>query len=159
MQYNNIQTSNLNNLFDIYNKYQYNNIFYFEIFAFSYCPIDENINFEIHFDNFILYCFLNLSNKLKTNKNFINKVICIIYYSENLLDLDYYYFQYAKSKNNIFISKYNYKNYLTDIFKEFIYEKYNYCILKTISNTFVKYINKICFIIIQWNSSQNKYKK
>jgi len=133
VSYNNIKTGNSIYLFDIHNKRRYNNIFFFEIFAFSYCPIDDNINFTIKFDNYTANCLLNKSDKLETINNFINKALCYIYKPENLLDLDYYYFPYIKSKNNIFINIYNYRKYLTNIYEDFYCPKYNYCFLKILS--------------------------
>ena len=137
--YNNIQTGNLIYLFDIHNKYIYNNTFYFEIFAFSYCPMDENIAFNIHFDNYSSNCFLNRSNGLETNNNFINNVVCNIYNFSYILDLHDYYFPYIKTNNSIFINIYNYRKYSTHIFKQFICYKYKYCFLKILSYDISKY--------------------
>ena len=71
---------------------------------FSYCPIDQNIKFNIYFDNYPSNCFLSKTNKHKPNNNFINKVFCYMYNFENLKDLNYYYFRYTISNSNILIN-------------------------------------------------------
>jgi hypothetical protein len=95
--------------------------------------------FNIDFDNYSSNCFLNRSNGLESNNNFINNVVCNFYNFSYMLDLHDYYYPYIKSKNSIFINIYNYRKYSTHIFKQFICHKYKYCFLKILSYDITKY--------------------
>ena len=145
--YRNIQTGLTIYLFDIHNKNKINNKFYFDLMAYSYCPIDYDLNFSIYFDKFIAKCSFNESKIFFSNKTAHKENIKIVncYMNELEFDPDYYYFPMAIStKENIFIKIYNYKKYLTNIFKSFICQRNNNCVLKMIS--FTK-INKYTFPI------------
>ena len=128
VQYRNIPTGNSIFLFDIHNKKIINNILYFDIYAYSYCPIDKKIKFNIYFEKQIANCFFNES-KLLISKESTNIVYC---YSNNTeLNLDYY-FPVANSDDNIIINIYNYRKYSSTIFKDFFCFKHNNCILRVI---------------------------
>ena len=135
INYRNVITGNSIYLFDIHNEIIINQILYFDIYAFSYCPIDKRIKFNIYFDNYSSTCFFNESNyKIYSNNNysFIDKLeaSCFLNSTEN--NLDNFYFPKVISKNNIIIKIYNYRKSLTSIFHSFFCEKLNNCILNVI---------------------------
>ena len=130
--YNNISTGNNIYLFDFHNQHLMNQILYFNIYAYSFCPIDSKFNFNIYFDNYSANCFLNNSINLNPIRNgkilYRKQVSCVMkYFTSNYL-LDDYYFPKI-----IIIKIYNYRTYLTSIFKEFICPELNNCILKIVS--------------------------
>lgn len=101
-------------------------------------PIDYDLNFSIYFDKFIAKCSFNESKIFFSNKTSHKENIKIVNCDMNELEFnpDYYYFPKAIStKENIFIKIYNYKKYLTNIFKSFICQRNNNCVLKMISFT------------------------
>ena len=129
VQYKNIKTGLIIYLFNIDNIFVKNNdITIFNIEAYSFCPINNNIKFQIYFGNYIADCFFNNnfsiikqnSIKIKTKK--ILKATCSI--NKTIINFEDYYFPDAQSKTikNIYI--YNKRMYLTIIFKDF------YCINK-----------------------------
>ena len=129
VEYGNLHTGASIYLFDIHNKKQINNKLFFDINAYSHCPIDQKLIFNITFDKSIFFCFFNES------KNFIynnNSMIASCYSNEKEYYLDYY-FPKANTKNNIFINIYNYRKYLTFIYRSFICQEINNCILKVIT--------------------------
>jgi len=135
--YNNISTGNNIYLFDFHNQHLMNHILYFNIYAISFCPIDSKFNFNIYFDNYSANCFLNNSINLNLIRNgkilYRKPVSCFLkYFNSNYL-LDDYYFPKVISYDNIIIKIYNYRTYLTSIFKEFICTELNNCILKIVS--------------------------
>ena len=144
VQYKNIKTGLIIYLFNIDNIFVKNNdITIFNIEAYSFCPINNNIKFQIYFGNYIADCFFNNnfsiikqnSIKIKTKK--ILKATCSI--NKTITNFDDYYFPVAQSKTikNIYI--YNKRMYLTIIFKDF------YCINKYkcyITSFFYKNRNK-----------------
>ena len=133
VHYKNIRTGNSIYLFDIHDKKKIDGILYFDIYAYSFCPIDNRIQFNIYFDNHTSYCFFNESKNYfyKTNINEKNSLIasCYMKYKEKVFD---YYFPSAKSKENIILNIYNYRRYLTMIFKDFFCLESDNCILKVI---------------------------
>ena len=129
VQYRDLPTGNSIYLFDIHNKNIINNIIYFDINAYSYCPIDYQIKFDIYFQskNHMATCFFNESrNSIKKKSS--NIISCSA--NNTKINLDYY-FPFAKSENNLIINIYNYRKYLSHIFKEFDCQKNN-CLLKVI---------------------------
>ena len=133
VQYRNISTGNTIYLFNIHNKMIKKNITYFRMNAFSYCPIDLRIKFKIYFDNFSSECFFNQSNILKyvTSNNL--KYSAIVSCSMNSIedDLDNYV-PFIITEEYIKIKIFNYRKYLTIIYKNFFCNENNSCILKVI---------------------------
>ena len=130
--YLNFPTGNNIYLFDIHNKMMLNKIFYFEIYAFSYCPINIRIKFKIYFEQKEAFCFFNKSENLIFDYNiFKNLGIASCFMNDIVNDLDFY-FPIAKSKKGIFLKISNYRKYLTTIFMNFFCQKQNNCILITI---------------------------
>ena len=133
INYRNIPTGNSIYLFNIFNEYWQNNKLFFDVYAYSYCPIDLNLTFNIIFENHVAHCFFNKSknlidhNIIKENYSFIASC-----YSDDMAqDLDFYYFPIAISEN-ILINIYHYKKYLTSIFKSFTCKEINNCLLDII---------------------------
>ena len=145
--YKNIQTGMSIYLFDIYNKKKINNKLFFNINAYSYCPIDMKLEFNISFDNSEAYCFLNESNFFFTENTdkIINKKIASCFTNEININLDYDY-PNVISENNIIIKIFNYRKHLTTIFKNFICQDTNNCILKVILLKKIKYNSIPLFI-------------
>ena len=153
VQYKGISSGAIIYLFDIHNRKIINNILNFDLYAYSYCPIDDLINFTIYFDNYESNCYIK-QNKLPSsiiyNKS-NNLAIATCYMKEfgnNPKIIDFDYFPFAVSKEHIIIKLFNYRKYLTNIFKDFICEKSNNkCILFIISlqkiniDTFSLFIN------------------
>ena len=158
--YKNIQTGIIIYLFDIHNQIILNNKLYFDVFAYSYCPIDNKMNFTIYFDYFPAFCYFNKSKTiLSDNKNLIViKKIATCQINEPQINLDEYYFPKAISNLNLFIKIYYYKKYLTTIFKSFYCQKSNICILKLLhyENIYKKHlkivINEKLYLCIIDNS-------
>ena len=127
--YKNLQTGNSIYLFDIHNKNIKNKQLNFEIYAFSFCPIDKEIKFNIFFDKYKALCFIN---ELFNKENYIAKAFCSIDNCEKGINLDNYYFPFVSSDDNLIFKIYNYRKYLLIIFEEFICKNMNDCILKVI---------------------------
>ena len=142
VNYRSIPTGNSIYLFDIHRKMVINNILYFEIYAYSYCPIDTQITFNIYFENNYANCFFNESNKFFSNKKYNSgyQTIAFCYINNTDNDLDFY-FPSAFSKDNIFINMFNYRKYLFNIFKDFFCQTDNNCILETILLAEINYYN------------------
>ena len=154
-------------LFDIHNKHIIDNKLYFDINAYSYCPIDTKLKFDINFDNYVANCIFNESSILwnqaygKTKYTEIAK--CKM--DEFKENLDYYYFPKAITKENIHINIYHYQRCLTNIFKSFICNETNYCFLKLISfskinNNFPLLIydkTYVCNSNNNYNNSDNEF--
>ena len=132
--FKNIQTGLSIYLFDIHNQKIKNKTLYFDIFAYSYCPIDYKLKIFIYFDNLTAECFLEEKRVIFRDKRDYRKntriICCHMNNFEN--NLDNYYFPEAKAKDNLFIKIYNYRKYLTIIFKEFICKNNNICSLKAV---------------------------
>ena len=125
VQYRNISTGNIIYLFDIHNKFKKKNILYFELYAYSYCPIDLKIKFNIFFDNFSSNCTFQKSKLISIAKNTPQKINIIAscnMYNLNK-NLDDFINPSIKSINNTNIKIFNYRKYSTIIFKNF------YCII------------------------------
>ena len=130
VHYRNIQTGISIYLFDIYDKKIINNKLYFNINAYSYCPINPKLKFNIFFDKFISYCSLNDSKFYINDKKF-HKAIIFCFMNEININLDDYN-PIVKSEGNEIIKIYNYKKSSTIIFKNFICNGNDDCILKAI---------------------------
>jgi hypothetical protein len=159
--YKNITTGKIIYLFDIHNKTKINNVLYFDIYAYSYCPIDLNITFKIFFENLSSFCFFRKSKFNSFNKNTINinNIIASCNISNLSKNLDDYYFPSIKSSIHANIKIFNYIKYSSIIYKNFycIFES-DICFLKVIlyetiqnENLMVKINNKsyICKIILK----------
>ena len=59
---------NLIYLFDLHNINTDNIILYFEIYSFSYCPINISKSFNILFGQYKSYCLINESNNMEKIK-------------------------------------------------------------------------------------------
>lgn len=130
VKYKNIPTGNSIYLFNIHNKTTIDNKFFFNVYAYSYCPIDYTLTFNISFDQSLAFCSFNESKKIFENE--INLTIASCYMNEVEYDLDFYFFPKAISENDLLINIANYRKYLTIIFKSFICQDFNICILKVI---------------------------
>ena len=106
----------------------------FDIYAFSYCPINSNLKFSIYFGNKVANCFFNDSKNLfSINYNKLtNKKIASCHMEIIKQNLNDYYFPKALSKDNLFLKIYNYREYLTSIFMDFSCSETNNCILKVL---------------------------
>ena len=135
--YKNIATGLSIYLYDIHQiKKKFNNL-YFEINAYSYCPIDPTLTFKIYFGNLSAYCFFNetkflILNKKKISVDNIRIASCHISKLYKDVDIDCYNFPKAISKKNLLIKICNYKKYSTVIFIDFICKANNICVLKVL---------------------------
>jgi hypothetical protein len=139
VNYKNLSTGLTIFLFNINNIIKNSNITIFNIDAYSYCPIDNNIRFTIYFDNhknYKAYCYFNFNYSLikenhriiKTNK--ILKAICNL--NGTIDNFNSFYFPKAFSKNISNLKIYNYYEYIPFIFKSFfLNKKINKYILRT----------------------------
>ena len=125
-----IQTGNTIYLFDIYNKKIIDNKLYFNINAYSYCPIDSKIKFNISFDKLIAYCSFS-EPKFDINNIKINKMVAVCFINDININLDDYN-PIVNSERKEKIKMYNYRKSLTTIFKSFKCQESNNCILKVI---------------------------
>ena len=107
--YKDIQTGLTIYLFDISHITILNNKTEFNIYAYSFCPINESIKFNLYLDNHIAYCNGNyLEDKFQLKCNcFINTII-------NNLES---YYNFKTSSQNIKI--FNYRTILKIIFIDF----------------------------------------
>ena len=140
--YKGLQTGNLIYLFDIHNINIKDKILNFEIYAFSFCPIDNKIKFNIFFSKYKAICFMNESNTIESSTA---KAICYMNVYKKRIDFDNYYFPFAISDDNCILKIYNYRKYLSIIFNDFICKNLNNCILKVI---LLDKINKAIFPVI-----------
>ena len=103
-----------------YSNWNYN-IFiwyiYFNINAYSYCPINPKLKLNIFFDKFISFCSLNDSKFYINDKKF-HKAIIFCFMNEININLDDYN-PIVKSEGNEIIKIYNYKKSSTIIVKLF----------------------------------------
>ena len=72
VSYKNITTGNSIYLYDIHNKNSSWNKMSFDINAYSYCPIDNNLNFSIFFNNITAQCFSK-----QINNKFLVIILCL----------------------------------------------------------------------------------
>jgi hypothetical protein len=159
VNYKNISTGLTIFLFNINNIIKNSNITIFNIDAYSYCPIDNNIRFTIYFDNdknYKAYCYFNSNYSLikenhriiKTNK--ILKAICNL--NGTIDNFNNFYFPKVFSKNISNIKIYNYYEYIPFIFKSFfLNKKINKYILRTF---FFKSFDKGYKLSIKINESK-----
>lgn len=108
--YKNIQTGLTIYLFDISNITILNNKTEFNIYAYSFCPVNDTIKFNLYIEKYIAHCTGNyLLDKFKLKCNcFVNSVIN---------NLDNYYLLKTSSEKNIKI--FYYRTILKIIFKDF----------------------------------------
>ena len=132
--YRNIQTGTSVYIFDIMNQCTINKTLFFDVIVFSKCPIDYKLDFNITFANFSAQCFLNNTKEHYLIHNFKGKNIKIssCYMKAINQDLNDFYFPKAHSNKNLFIKIFNYRTYITAIFKDFSCNENNICILKAI---------------------------
>jgi len=143
VSYRNLSTGTSIYLYDMHNKRLTNDRIYFDLYAYSFCSIDNNLNFTIYFNNITGQCFIKQSKKifLENNKKLVS---CIM--DKFNLDLDNFSPKVIPS-DNIKINIFNYRKYLTAIFKDFICENFNNCLLEVLlyenlsSNNFSLKIN------------------
>lgn len=50
-------------LYEVHNKNIINNKLIFDIYAYSFCPIDDNLNFTIYLNNITAQCFIKQQKK------------------------------------------------------------------------------------------------
>ena len=143
VSYKNITTGNSIYLYDIHNKNSSWNKMSFDINAYSYCPIDNNLNFSIFFNNITAQCF----SKQINNKFLVkNKKIFSCEMDKVTQDLDHFSSIKSYSKDNIKIIIFNYRKYLTTIYKNFICLNSNNCYLEVLlleNSSFIDYTLKI----------------
>ena len=167
--YRGIQTGILIYLFNIHNKNIINNKLFFNINAYSYCPLDTLRTFHIYFDNFTAFCLLNESIKSSFTKkkySYNSKTAFCVMNKYSNINLDSYYFPRASTEDNIILKIFNYRKYLSIIFKNFFCKKPSKCILKVILFEKIDLIkiplkinNKhyICMINKNYNFWDNKF--
>ena len=139
IQYKNIKSGLFIHLFNINNINIINdNKTLFEVEAYSYCPIDSTIKFQIFFNiSIVANCFFNYAysfvyinfNIYKTKK--ILKAKCLVH--EKIKNLDKYYFPFAKSNDTLHLNIYNKRKYLYLIYHNFYCKNSFTCILTVLS--------------------------
>jgi len=168
INYKNISTGNTIYLFDFHNQHLINDKLYFDIYAYSFCPIDSKFKFNIYFENYTANCLLNNSMTLNhciNDKILYRRIIsCYMSFYAPNYPLNNYYFPKVINKDNLIINIYNYRTYLTAIFKEFFCKELNTCILKIVlyekskfNNFIFKINNNQYFCQINENLSVSKY--
>ena len=155
--YKDIKTGLYIYLFNIDNiKYIKENKTFFNIEAYSYCPINNKINFQIFFNKSIAFCSFN-------NPYSVIKKNSIIYKTKTILkanceiegkikNFEEYYFPVAKSNNTLYMKIYNKKTYLSLIYKYFYCENSFKCIMVALS-----YKNRKKRYKINININNNNY--
>lgn len=138
IQYKNIKSGLYIHLFNINNIELKNfNKTFFDIEAYSYCPIDNKIKFQIFFNKSIIAnCFFKNSysmvyinfNIYKTKK--ILKPKCSL--NGQIKYFDKYHFPLAKSNDTLYLNIYNKRKYLFLIFQNFFCKNLFKCILTTL---------------------------
>jgi len=127
--YRNLSTGTSIYLYDVHNKNIINNKVIFDIYAYSFCPIDDNLNFTIYLNNITAQCFIK-----QQKKEFLgnNKKIATCEMNNINQDMDYFLSAKVYSNNNIKINMFNYRKCMTTIFKNFICEEFNNCYLEVL---------------------------
>ena len=141
--YKNLTTGNSIYLYDIHNKSTSLNRTNFNIYAYSYCPIDNNLNFSIYFNNITAQCSTKQINNILLGKN---KKIFSCEMVKVTQDIDYFYSLKAYCNDNIKINIFNFRKYLTIIYKNFICLNYNNCYLEVLfleNSSLIDYTIKI----------------
>ena len=130
IQYKNIQTGSIIYLFNIDNiMAKKNEKTTFTMDAYSYCPINAKLKFQIIFNNYIAYCFFNnsfsivIKNSIRYKTKKIIRAFCSI--NKHIINFNDYYFPFS---NISYIKIDNKRKYLTIIFKDFYCSNKN-CIL------------------------------
>ena len=122
VNYKNINTGNIIYLFNINNINFDNDSTNFYLDAYSYCPIDENIKFQIKFGDDIAKCDLIYPFPLIDSNNYIikTKKIGNVFCSVNKIikNINNIYFPKIITNNNFTIKFFHKKKYLPIIFKD-----------------------------------------
>ena len=168
INYKDISTGNIIHLFDFHNQHLMNEKLYFDLHAYSFCPIDSKLKFNIYFENYTANCLLN--DSINLNPCIINKILyrkiisCSMAFYDPNYPLNNYYFPKAINNDKLIINIYNYRTCLTAIFKEFFCIESNVCILKIVlyekikfNNFIFKINNNQYFCQAQENLSVSKY--
>ena len=129
VSYRNIQTGLIIYLFEIHKINIINDKTIFNIYAYSYCPIDKSMTFKIYFEQKIANCNFNNTNDLNMNIYNETQLIASCSINEIVFNLDDYFFPRVESNNNITMKLSNYRKNLKIIFKNFYCIKSNNCIL------------------------------
>lgn len=139
IQYKNIKSGLFIHLFNINNiNIKNHNKTFFDIEAYSYCPIDSKIKFQIFFNiSIVAKCIFNKSysmvyinfNIYKTKK--ILKAMCFL--DRKINNLNQFYFPFAKSNDSLYLNIYNKRKYLYLIFQNFYCKNSFKCILTVLS--------------------------
>ena len=127
--YRNLSTGTSIYLYDVHNKNIINNKLIFDIYAYSFCPIDDNLNFTIYLNNITAQCFIKQQKKKFLGNN---KKIATCEVNKLNQDIDNFLSAKVYSNDNIKINMPNYRKYLTIIFKNFICEEFNICYLEVL---------------------------
>ena len=125
-------------LFDVHNKNLTNNLLSFDIDAYSFCPIEENLNFTIYFNNNTAKCFIKQQYKILLGKNKRTAFCKVENFNQDVNNL---FFLRAYTNDNIKINIFNYRKYLTTIFKNFVCEEFNNCYLEALIYENLSFIN------------------
>ena len=77
VSYRNLSTGTSIYLYDMHNKRLTNDRIYFDLYAYSFCSIDNNLNFTIYFNNITGQCFIKQSKKifLESNKKLVSCIM------------------------------------------------------------------------------------
>ena len=127
--YRNLSTGTNIYLYDVHNKNIINNKLIFDIYAYSFCPIDDNLNFIIYINNITAQCFIKQQMKELLGNN---RKIASCETNKVNQDIDNFLSAKAYSNDNIKVNMFNYRKYLTIIFKNFICEEFNICYLEVL---------------------------
>ena len=129
VSYRNIQTGLIIYLFDIHNINIINNKTIFNIYAYSYCPIDKSMIFNIYFEQKVANCNFNCSNDFNMNNYNEMPLIAACSINEIVSNFDDYFFPEVESFYNIPMKLSNYRKNLKIIFKDCYYKESNNYIL------------------------------
>ena len=117
-------------LYNIHNITINNRITHFNIYAYSYCPLDILTKFNIYFNNFEASCNFMNTTYITTNNRYRQIASCFI--NDSIIDLNNYLFLKAISENKIHIKISNYRKYLSIIFNDFYCINSSSCILNAL---------------------------
>ena len=152
VNYKNVKTGLIIYLFNINNiHYENDNLTNFDIEAYSFCPIDNNIKFKIIFGKNIANCKFDYSHSIirenldiyKTSK--ILKASCLINRKiKNINDFNFPKAIFQKNLTNRTIKIYNYHKYIPIVFTHF-YKNivlYKYLNISKYNNNYRRLIQK-----------------